>query len=660
MRIRRRVVRLALIGMLLSVGLVPVEATPVARPANLPGPPVCTELVVNGGFELPGSWTIGPTPRPAGRTSENWYSWAWSMRLGIKAPTSDALSYSSVRQRVAIPAASSSATLSFWYWPATADYAHNDVQEALILDVNGRVLATVLRTLSNAQSWQYVSFDMTPFVGRTVDLYFNVLNNGVWSLPSWMYLDDVSLLTCGTRVSVSPQAGMGLLGGTTSVDIRIEAASGLYGAQVTLQFNPALLQVVDADPYTAGVQIQIGTFPDPSAGRGIVIARSADNTLGTITYAVSLQFPSAPVSGSGVLARVQFQGTALGTSALTFQSATLVDINGTTIPSGVANGTLQVVLGSGAITGRVIAQGRTDLSGTTVTAEGRPPVQTTWDGYFVLLDVPAGTYRLTAGRPGYLSSQLDGLDVPPLITAMVPTTLLRGGDADRDGTVGLPDLVIVGASFLSSPPADLRADLNGDGYVNVVDLVLVGGNFGLSSPRPWYPPFVMSEPASTSARVWVSPTLSQMQVGETRTVEIRVDDVEQLFGAEFELRFDPNRVTVIDANPSRSGVQIADGPFLVPEGGSNWWTYNQTDNLGGVIAYTVARISPQGPGEPVSGSGVLATVTFSAIQPGDAPLLLQGVDLQQMDAISIPHLDKNGGILIGHAYQVRLPAITRD
>jgi len=52
------------------------------------------------------------------------------------------------------------------------------------------------------------------------------------------------------------------------------------------------------------------------------------------------------------------------------------------------------------------------------------------------------------------------------------------GDVDKDGVVGVSDLVIVGLHFGESPPSDPRADVNGDGKVDILDLIIIAGHFG--------------------------------------------------------------------------------------------------------------------------------------------------------------------------------------
>ena len=127
----------------------------------------------------------------------------------------------------------------------------------------------------------------------------------------------------GPVVRVVPASQDLPVGGVTTVDIRIEAVADLYGADVRLSFDPAKLKVQDANTAVAGIQVHVGTFPDPTGGRGFVVLNSADNIAGQIAYAVTLLSPASPVSGSGVLARVTFQAIGEGTSPIAFTSAAL-------------------------------------------------------------------------------------------------------------------------------------------------------------------------------------------------------------------------------------------------------------------------------------------------------------------------------------------------
>jgi hypothetical protein len=130
-----------------------------------------------------------------------------------------------------------------------------------------------------------------------------------------------------------------------TVVIRIENATRLYGAEVHLAFDPARLEVQDADPDKEGGQIQAGDFPSPD----FVVQNQADNTRGTLDYAVTQVAPREAVDGSGVLATVTVKGK--DTSSLTFVGAKLADPDGQEIPSQTVDG--QVEIAATAVSGGV-------------------------------------------------------------------------------------------------------------------------------------------------------------------------------------------------------------------------------------------------------------------------------------------------------------------
>ena len=119
------------------------------------------------------------------------------MRLGITSQ-SDAYSYSSIYQQVTIPWDAATATLSFWYYPICNDTFPKDWQTAIIYDSTlSHILDYAMpKTCSNDQTWRQHTFDLTPYKGRTIILYFTVYNNGEGNRKTAMYLDDVSIQVC--------------------------------------------------------------------------------------------------------------------------------------------------------------------------------------------------------------------------------------------------------------------------------------------------------------------------------------------------------------------------------------------------------------------------------------------------------------------------------
>jgi hypothetical protein len=141
----------------------------------------------------------------------------------------------------------------------------------------------------------------------------------------------------GAMVRLEPLPGQEGADALT-VAIRIENATRLYGAEVHLAFDPAHLEVQDADPDTEGVQIQAGDFPSPD----FVVQNQADNAKGTIDYAATQLAPREAVDGSGVLAIVTVRGKDKGTSSLTFVGAKLADPDGQEITSQTVDGQVEI------------------------------------------------------------------------------------------------------------------------------------------------------------------------------------------------------------------------------------------------------------------------------------------------------------------------------
>jgi LysM repeat protein len=138
------------------------------------------------------------------------------------------------------------------------------------------------------------------------------------------------------RVAPAPQQIEG--GQTTTADIVIEDVAELWGAEIELRFNPALLQVQDADPGAEGVQIQPGSFPSPD----FVAENRVDNATGIVNYVVTQLAPKEPVKGSGVLASITFQGMSQGSSDLTISVAKLATNQGQPILAAFQAGRIAV------------------------------------------------------------------------------------------------------------------------------------------------------------------------------------------------------------------------------------------------------------------------------------------------------------------------------
>ncbi|HEY1343761.1 MAG TPA: DUF4082 domain-containing protein [Streptosporangiaceae bacterium] len=214
----------------------PAGTGPESAQSNTVTPSASIAHVDNGGFEngLTG-WTTGGANTPTA-SSTQFHSGGSSALLGTVQPAIAAAGDSSVAQTVAIPS-SGATTLKFWYRPTSTDDLCSgsncvyDWQEAQIRSTSGQTLASVFKSDSNSQTWTQVSFDMTPYAGQNVVLWFNV-HQDLSNPPddTWMYLDDVSLSQ--PSVPTAP-TGVTATAGNGSATVNWTAPSSDGGSAIT-------------------------------------------------------------------------------------------------------------------------------------------------------------------------------------------------------------------------------------------------------------------------------------------------------------------------------------------------------------------------------------------------------------------------------------------
>jgi hypothetical protein len=151
-------------------------------------------------------------------------------------------------------------------------------------------------------------------------------------------------LALGTRVWVDPPAQTRSVTDTIGVDIYVSDVADLFGADVRLAFDPAVLQVVDADPATPGVQVTWGPLLT-SGGPASYIEQfnEASNVGGTVKLVIS-KWKGLPVSGSGVLAHINFTSTTPGLSNIRFTQAILSDNYANEIDHDTTDGSIRIAV----------------------------------------------------------------------------------------------------------------------------------------------------------------------------------------------------------------------------------------------------------------------------------------------------------------------------
>jgi hypothetical protein len=138
---------------------------------------------------------------------------------------------------------------------------------------------------------------------RTLFLYLTLTFIALSPIVSSENGSQALLLTEPLSLSVVPDQKV-------IVDVLVVDAPVVYGIDVRLSFDPAVLEAVDAEGSMPPVQLEHGDFFDPAQSH--VLQNWAVNTNGTIDYALALLNPAPPVGGDGHLARIEFRAVAAG------------------------------------------------------------------------------------------------------------------------------------------------------------------------------------------------------------------------------------------------------------------------------------------------------------------------------------------------------------
>ena len=207
----------------------------------------------------------------------------------------------------------------------------------------------------------------------------------------------------GARVGVFADLEIPL---NTRVEVPVEVrdVSELYAVDLTIRFDPEILQVEDADPNTAGVQPGLATFLDA----GMTLFNEVDNETGTVRFVMSQINPSEGKSGSGNLLVLYFVGKQAGTSQVTVEKVEL------------ANRLGEAILVSGADAEIVVREGAPEVVATPI------PVQD--QGQIIVIEtlMPTATPTATVVPTAMVEAVAE-----PTIAPLEPTAMLAvGGDVD--------------------------------------------------------------------------------------------------------------------------------------------------------------------------------------------------------------------------------------
>jgi tetratricopeptide (TPR) repeat protein len=114
-------------------------------------------------------------------------------------------------------------------------------------------------------------------------------------------------------------------------------------------------------------------------------------------------------------------------------------------------------------------------------------------------------------------------------------------------------------------------------------------------------------------------------------VNVALVDIQDLYGAEIRLRYDPARLRVRDDNRRLEGVQISPGPLI--DANDRFVVTNLANPETGQIDFIFTLLKPAA---PITGEGVLATVVFEIAAPGPYPVEVTGAQLVSVELTAIP------------------------
>lgn len=149
----------------------------------------------------------------------------------------------------------------------------------------------------------------------------------------------------------------------------------------------------------------------------------------------------------------------------------------------------------------------------------------------------------------------------------------------------------------------------------------------LSSPLQFAAAPVEAQP---STFLYVNPPSQNVKLGSTAGVDVVIYNVANLYGAEVHLAFDPARLLVVDADPSRTGTQIDLGPLLTS--GDYFVAVNRADNTLGTIDLALTQLNPT---LPVTGTGAVAHIDFQARAVGTSTIRLASAMLCDRNGMTI-------------------------
>ncbi len=144
------------------------------------------------------------------------------------------------------------------------------------------------------------------------------------------------------------------------------------------------------------------------------------------------------------------------------------------------------------------------------------------------------------------------------------------------------------------------------------------------TPTPLVPFDLAPAVTSTPTSVYLEPSAVSLAVGQSATINVRLDGARQLNRIALEVSFDPACVGVEDADSAAEGTQVTPGTIPQPV------HVSQNQVVPGVPARVLYQAALD-PGAAVDGSGVVASLTVRGLAAGVCTLSFVSVSAADAD-----------------------------
>ncbi len=151
---------------------------------------------------------------------------------------------------------------------------------------------------------------------------------GILVLSSFFYT-TAALAQGESWIRLSPEKINAKVGKEFTIDVVVESAPKIYGVDVQLVYDPAVLEVVDMDGEIDGTQIAPGDFLDQE--QSYSLQNQVDSQTGTIDFAATLLNPAPEAEGDGVLCEITFRAIADGNAELSLSEGSFGTTKGETV-----------------------------------------------------------------------------------------------------------------------------------------------------------------------------------------------------------------------------------------------------------------------------------------------------------------------------------------